>query len=673
MRGSKDWVVSAEAKKKQGDYQGALADYDEAVRLDPNDLDVLIDRGDLYAKLDQLPQAFADYNEAIRLDPTDIHFFYTRGGLYYVLGESPQLALADFNEALRLDPHTQDACSAIIFTSRGDVYADLNQPQQALADYNEAIRLNPNSADAFIRCGVLYRGQLKQPQWALENFNQAIRLEPANALAFYNRGNLYQYHLKQPQQALADYNEAIRLDPTVAAAFYNRGDLYQYDLKQPQLALADYNEAIRLDPTYAAAFINRGNLYRYYLKQPQQALADYNEAIRLEPRDGMAFYNRGLLYHYDLKQPQQALADFYQALRFEKDSERRASIERNFRTLLPKAGQGFNDPAQTSVIAARAALKHKQSQDALGHYDQALGHMPGYLPAVVGAGEILCGGKGYDVTRAANFLCQTGVLCFSDKGLLSSYVKLVDKVAGDLHKNKQYTEELSLFEAAVEHTRGIEPVKSFTAGCQKAVKYIYSDIAKLEKTGCALLQKNAGQAASTLQQAVVLLERVRPYWGAKDAGRLVFLQQQCQKLVPAAPAQPMTEYQHAPVAQQQAAEGSSAPTLSRMNSVVPLQPEGVVQASAPTLSRMNSQVPLQQQGGGGQVQPSAPPLSRQSSLQVLYPRLEALQREREAGRNNNNNAQVFNPLINNNNNNNNNNVSSAPYDPSRTQQGGRGM
>ena len=45
----------------------------------------------------------ADYNEAIRLDPKDARAINRRGAVCYQKNEFEK-ALADFNEAIRLDP-----------------------------------------------------------------------------------------------------------------------------------------------------------------------------------------------------------------------------------------------------------------------------------------------------------------------------------------------------------------------------------------------------------------------------------------------------------------------------------------------------------------------------------------------------------------------------------------
>ena len=53
----------------KGDYDRAMADFNETIRLDPKHALAFRRRGVIYAKKGDYDRAIADYNEAIRLDP----------------------------------------------------------------------------------------------------------------------------------------------------------------------------------------------------------------------------------------------------------------------------------------------------------------------------------------------------------------------------------------------------------------------------------------------------------------------------------------------------------------------------------------------------------------------------------------------------------------------------
>ena len=64
---------------KKGDYDRAIADYNEALRLDPKDASAYNNRGSAYAGEGDHDRAIADYNEALRLDPKYVYAYYNRG------------------------------------------------------------------------------------------------------------------------------------------------------------------------------------------------------------------------------------------------------------------------------------------------------------------------------------------------------------------------------------------------------------------------------------------------------------------------------------------------------------------------------------------------------------------------------------------------------------------
>ena len=64
----------------KGEYDKAIADYNEAIRLDPLDAHAYYRRGVAWTLKDEYDKAIADYTEAIRLDPKDADNYHQRGG-----------------------------------------------------------------------------------------------------------------------------------------------------------------------------------------------------------------------------------------------------------------------------------------------------------------------------------------------------------------------------------------------------------------------------------------------------------------------------------------------------------------------------------------------------------------------------------------------------------------
>src|SRR6476469_8870175 len=62
-----------------GDYKGAIADFDAAIRLDPNDSEAFYNRAYTRHILGQVQEAINDYTEAIRIKPQYANAYGNRG------------------------------------------------------------------------------------------------------------------------------------------------------------------------------------------------------------------------------------------------------------------------------------------------------------------------------------------------------------------------------------------------------------------------------------------------------------------------------------------------------------------------------------------------------------------------------------------------------------------
>jgi S1-C subfamily serine protease/Flp pilus assembly protein TadD len=222
-----DYLISAYRKSNVNDHQGALADYNQALILSPNDVNIYTNRGILkHIKLNDPQGALADYNRVIFLKPDLANAYQNRGLLKYAKLNDPQGALADYNQALILKPD-----DASVYINRGILkYEKLNDPQGAWADYHRAIALNPNLAKAYINRGIMKYEKLNNPQGALADFDRAITLNPTYANAYYNRGLLKTDKLNDPQGAIQDFRQAARL--------YRQQGYNEYFLKE-------FHEAIK--------------------------------------------------------------------------------------------------------------------------------------------------------------------------------------------------------------------------------------------------------------------------------------------------------------------------------------------------------------------------------------------------------------------------------------------
>ena len=109
-----------------------------------------LEQGKSYAANGDHTRAIAEFDEAIRLDPKLTAAYWQRGISHASKGDHAR-AIADYEQAILLDPQLADA-----YYGRGFSKSMQGDHDGAIADYNQAIRLDPKLAAAYWQRGVSY-------------------------------------------------------------------------------------------------------------------------------------------------------------------------------------------------------------------------------------------------------------------------------------------------------------------------------------------------------------------------------------------------------------------------------------------------------------------------------------------------------------------------------------
>jgi tetratricopeptide (TPR) repeat protein len=86
------------------DFDKAIADFDESIRVEPGCSQAFAGRGNACMGTGDGAKAIADLDEAIRLDPDD-EATYAARGLVWNAAYDFDKAIADFGEAIRVQPN----------------------------------------------------------------------------------------------------------------------------------------------------------------------------------------------------------------------------------------------------------------------------------------------------------------------------------------------------------------------------------------------------------------------------------------------------------------------------------------------------------------------------------------------------------------------------------------
>jgi tetratricopeptide (TPR) repeat protein len=208
--------------------------------------------GEKYLKQGNYDKAILEFNNSIRLNPNFTENYIARGNAYQKRNLHLR-AIDDYSQALK---YCTDR--AEIYNYRGFAYLECKEYDNAISDFSSAIKLKSDYVDAFINRGAAYYEKLNY-QSAIDDYSQVIKFEPQNAFAWNKRGTI-NYLLSRNGNAISDFSKAISIKYDYHQALLNRGNVY-FNIGDYQNALNDLNQVVKFYPS-ASAYKSRANIYQ---------------------------------------------------------------------------------------------------------------------------------------------------------------------------------------------------------------------------------------------------------------------------------------------------------------------------------------------------------------------------------------------------------------------------
>ncbi|HUI05404.1 MAG TPA: tetratricopeptide repeat protein [Verrucomicrobiae bacterium] len=264
--------------------------------------------GIAFQKMGRVPEAIAQFEQAVRLNPGYTEAHYDLGNTLLKTG-NPTAAIEQLNEAARLKPDFAEA-----HYSLGVALMELNRLPEAVEHFQQALRIEPDRAQIHNSLGAALMG-LGRLSEATEQYEQALQLEPDFAEAHYNLGTA----LKQAGNiaaAIGHYERALRIRPDYAEAQNNLGTALAALGRVPE-AMEHWERALELKPDFAEAHNNLGSALLGLGKVPE-AIEQYEQAARVKPDYANAQYNLGTALERAGRVPE-AIEHYEQAVRIEPD------------------------------------------------------------------------------------------------------------------------------------------------------------------------------------------------------------------------------------------------------------------------------------------------------------------------------------------------------------------
>ena len=238
-------------------------------------LNIYLQQGESLSKQNKLEEAIAVYQKAISLEPNQAESYWRLGQLLYQQGEFSE-SLLNLQKASQISPQfTIKIKYANLYYNLGQQLQQQGNLYEALTAYQQATLINPSYAEAYNNLGNIL-SQRQDWQEAIKAYNKAIELNPNYVEAYNNLGKLFSQQ-DNWQRAIQYYQQALNIDPTYTDTYGNLGEAF-FKQEQYSQAIAFYEQAISINPKNAIAHehlcysLNQQRRFTKGIKHCQEAL-----------------------------------------------------------------------------------------------------------------------------------------------------------------------------------------------------------------------------------------------------------------------------------------------------------------------------------------------------------------------------------------------------------------
>ncbi len=313
------YVNRAFLRYNRDDYFGAMADYDYAIQLDPLNAAAIYNRGLLRMESRDNDRAIMDFSRVLELDPEDYRALYNRV-LLYSDTRNYAAALEDVNRLIERFPELPEA-----LYMRSDIYRRQGKMGAAEADYKRALAmakaLPPDGVPAEGSASLAERGNTAGGSGEVQKSDNEEELSPESVARRFtalrtidNEVDLQQDFVSQGIRGkVQDHDRRISLEPMFSLGYYSSSTNTATDARSYIKEVDDLN-ATRMLP-FLVMVGNRGLTPsdEQLLDRHFQSVENYNRSMAVNEPRAIDFFGRAMDY-VTLRNYQAAIADLDRAI-----------------------------------------------------------------------------------------------------------------------------------------------------------------------------------------------------------------------------------------------------------------------------------------------------------------------------------------------------------------------
>jgi len=268
---------------QKGDLNNGIANLQDALQLKPDYVEAHINLGGALLKTGRAGDAVSHFQTALRLDPLQPNAWNDLGYAHMQQGARDEAA-ACFQKALQIDPE-----QPVTLNNIANALMQRGQIDEAIQHYQKALQLKPNYPEAEYNLGTALAGKNNLPE-AILHFRKALQLKPDYASAAYNIG-IALFHENRASEAEVFFRKAVEINPQYAEAHYNLGNALVREKKIGE-AIGEFRTALQIEP---GQFMTRNNLGFILLQSGKidEAITEFQTVLQTQPENPDAHFNLG--------------------------------------------------------------------------------------------------------------------------------------------------------------------------------------------------------------------------------------------------------------------------------------------------------------------------------------------------------------------------------------------
>ncbi len=278
---AKQRLARGDAALAQHKLDVALAEFQEAVRLNPELAEGHRKLGEAYKEAGKLEKAADSLETAVALDPRDAIAMFDLGEVYRLLDRMAQ-AIRAYAATCALEPENFEPRFRL-----ATAYHETGELEQAVVEYQQALKLRPRDAQAWSNLGAAYDA-LGRRYEAIHAYKQSLECDTKQPVVLVNLATVY-IHQDRFGPARRVLETAIKQDPNLSVA-HERLGYCNWREQHYDEAIENYRKAITLDKENASAQAGLGVvLMTQYLLQPtetsrrDEAIEAWHRSLEIDP------------------------------------------------------------------------------------------------------------------------------------------------------------------------------------------------------------------------------------------------------------------------------------------------------------------------------------------------------------------------------------------------------